>query len=949
MTSTPDAAGSYEPLHSVFLEDDVDLYPLPSSQAPLSPQIRSSYAEFPMLSSYQPISPIIPRKPVGLGFSNSPASPPEPHGDLGALTRQETFWPRVPEGEGAVGGISPTVTPPLTGNTLGGFSENSPMSSAAASPQVGFISGKGRQRRPPWFQRLREALYNRGKSAQQAEPGQSRITDTPGDVAGERPVSVVSGRRPSIASSEEGLAVGKDQVYIDDDLYDEHRFHKKFAEPPTSCCSKKDIQSKRRSWLSWTILCLSIYSTVGSIIWLVVAFKQPGWGNKISTRGGLRPSTASTISTLLSKTIELSFATVFISCAGQALTRRALARGSRGMKLSEMTMRNWVVQPGSMLTHPETLGSACCSWLGVLSLIATIVAMLFTTASDSMVAPKLKDFTDSNNKRLTGLVRSSYANSEYLKQSCPALFKKDLDPAASESCINVQFSGESYRNLQAFMERWEIFKVNGTQSGNPHELPNRPVGTSMLHGKTMMKGAWIETAHSNVTRLREQHGRLINNVTMAMPHPGVYAAAIAPRNGILQPDDLNGIGEYSFRAGVVSPSINVMCVNMSAGELSPLVYTEWPNSRKNFTGVGTQTKGALGWADDVPRNETLWRNGTVVDDVFRWGPKYGRFPPVFQMFPAKFNMIVNSSSLISDALYLLSRNNFSVDYTLCEMRSWVSPNCSTQFNISGTGGSSMHAHCEDNDDQYSYRRFMEKNPIWDGEWSKPSNDWKKWIAEQWRLSMDINGGTSNNNASNARIITQLALREDRLSSSLPSMAEALAVYAGSTLVLGSIDSTFEHFWAINTTILPSPGMLQDFNVFLTAQQYTSGHTEQWHKAFYLVLVLAAAINILCLIALIYYFYVRGTGLVTDFTELENVFALAINSPPDTRIHGSCGGGPTRQDLQQHWRVSYVEGINHYFFEEARQQEYPKVKVRRRDKSDAQGSSYKRLRLTRFWL
>lgn len=63
--------------------------------------------------------------------------------------------------------------------------------------------------------------------------------------------------------------------------------------------------------------------------------------------------------------------------------------------------------------------------------------------------------------------------------------------------------------------------------------------------------------------------------------------------------------------------------------------------------------------------------------------------------------------------------NFA-NYTLCQLRSWVSPNCSTEFHISGTVGASMKAHCEDPNDENSYLRSFDTNK----EWAKPSKDWR---------------------------------------------------------------------------------------------------------------------------------------------------------------------------------------------------------------------------------
>lgn len=87
-----------------------------------------------------------------------------------------------------------------------------------------------------------------------------------------------------------------------------------------------------------------------------------------------------------------------------------------------------------------------------------------------------------------------------------------------------------------------------------------------------MTSSWIDTEYADVAKTSASHNRIINNVSLALPHPGVYAAATDPLNDILQPDDLSGQGQYSLKASVASPALNVMCVNMAAEELAPLVY-----------------------------------------------------------------------------------------------------------------------------------------------------------------------------------------------------------------------------------------------------------------------------------------------------------------------------------------------------------------------------------------
>jgi hypothetical protein len=136
-----------------------------------------------------------------------------------------------------------------------------------------------------------------------------------------------------------------------------------------------------------------------------------------------------------------------------------------------------------------------------------------------------------------------------------------------------------------------------------------------------------------MTASYDQYSRVINNVTLAMPHPGVIAAAKDPQNGIVQPAELEGVGEYSLRASVISPAVNVLCANVNASEIAPLIYVTWPNAVTTTSKDNPSQKLAtMDYTDDIqllPGEAYL--NRTVVDDIFEWGSKYGRQPPVFPM------------------------------------------------------------------------------------------------------------------------------------------------------------------------------------------------------------------------------------------------------------------------------------------------------------------------------
>lgn len=102
-----------------------------------------------------------------------------------------------------------------------------------------------------------------------------------------------------------------------------------------------NVRIERHSWPAVWLLIMSVYSTVLSGVWLVTAVVEPRWGSTISTNGPISLSTASLLTTILAKTIELSFVTVSVAFIGQVLTRRAIAT-HEGMTLAEMTMRTWI-------------------------------------------------------------------------------------------------------------------------------------------------------------------------------------------------------------------------------------------------------------------------------------------------------------------------------------------------------------------------------------------------------------------------------------------------------------------------------------------------------------------------------------------------------------------------------------------------------------------------------
>ena len=160
--------------------------------------------------------------------------------------------------------------------------------------------------------------------------------------------------------------------------------------PTHECPTSRDFYQSRFTWLNVSIIVICLFSCVFSGIFMGVAFREPFWGRSITSNGPLTPANAILLTTIFAKLIELSFVTSFVAFLGQVLSRRAFAKDhGRGVSLSELSMSRWVVQPGTLLTHYETAYYAGFSFLGILSLVSTVLATCYSSAAATLGRDKL--------------------------------------------------------------------------------------------------------------------------------------------------------------------------------------------------------------------------------------------------------------------------------------------------------------------------------------------------------------------------------------------------------------------------------------------------------------------------------------------------------------------------------------------------------------------------------
>lgn len=173
--------------------------------------------------------------------------------------------------------------------------------------------------------------------------------------------------------------------------------------PEHHCNSATELKQTRFAVISLAFFALAIYGTVMSAIFVVIAIHGPGYGPYIRTQGRLAISGATIITTFFAKTIELSFVAVIIALLGQALARKAHdGKATNGITLAEIGMRSWILQPGTVFTHWESVRYAGFTVLGILSPLSAVLATLYVTAANAVVQPQLK-FTKPRTEPMRGM------------------------------------------------------------------------------------------------------------------------------------------------------------------------------------------------------------------------------------------------------------------------------------------------------------------------------------------------------------------------------------------------------------------------------------------------------------------------------------------------------------------------------------------------------------------
>ncbi|KAI5306088.1 hypothetical protein KEM56_002260 [Ascosphaera pollenicola] len=658
-----------------------------------------------------------------------------------------------------------------------------------------------------------------------------------------------------------------------------------------TCTTRHQIT--RGKGISITVLIIGITSFVGSFLYLYAAIKKPDWSERINTDGGLNPTTASLLCTLIAKIIEMAFVTLVVASIGQYLSHRAI-QYERGVSTPELFMRNWILQPGSIFTQFPDLKVAGFTVLGVFTFFATLGAMFYTTAAEALVSPKI---TMGHNRfwNVSVTAHAKFADVQHIQANCyiPGhdYFEKGSD------CMSLANVGQSYHNYQGWLSEW-----NGSLP-QPPDLKARPPPSGYFMENTTVRGSWLDAPKK--WRQHDTGDRLFNRATVAFPHVAVFDAAVDPANKIRQPTFFENSSTFDLEAAVASPILDVLCAGVSEDELSPLVYHTWPNQKFNASEFAHSTYAEVAnevYGSDNARNLT---NSTVIDSIYGWGDSsHDELRPVFGTFPMPDQTLINIFHYGLVGAYVLVgvpeelTQGMGSPYLLCKMKAGLGGQCSTTYHAESSGGR-LFTNCEeDNYMKFKGPSLDDGNAVyWDQDWAN--------IASTWLEAVSLSTGLLGDPAANPGILSHFVpdSKDHPLPADRPSVAEALAVMAGSTLLESTKDAT---------VFIDAPEFPCKQKAYMRLQgtiMQSGGQTQGWQKVLFASLFVVCLVSLVCCGFLLFELFVRH---ITDFTEPKNLFTLAMNSPPTERLEGSCGGGPSKSQLKQGWKIDLEQESQHYY-------------------------------------
>jgi hypothetical protein len=385
-------------------------------------------------------------------------------------------------------------------------------------------------------------------------------------------------------------------------------------------------------------------------------------------------------------------------------------------------------------------------------------------ATDSSAVQRNPPMVYRASRSLTRAIQTDFANLRYITDHCDT----DSRSSGNDACLGEQalFDADRYLLLTTL-------RIHGTMGKTSHTFEEY-LPDLVVNQNTTITGQWVNDLHKAV--VSKAHHRKVNNVSLAMPHPGVVATVDTQlRIGPTGPLD-----HFSLHASVPSLVTNVLCVNLDASELIPL--TTYDKSKNEAEKFGPTDK-------------------TDLNDIFGWDANLGSNQenfPKFTQLPGPHEMVTDDIAGFDrkSSIFVLGHVSASDEeiihqpFVLCRMRAHASPFCSSRYNVSGSTGS-LEALCEDPNDEMEYiKTDRDAKELGIASWGDVARRWARALSSD---KDNVESTTYNITSSISRTLLDvqemaitLGLKNKRL-----NIARALAGMSAWTLVKSMEDAPFD--------------------------------------------------------------------------------------------------------------------------------------------------------------
>jgi hypothetical protein len=133
---------------------------------------------------------------------------------------------------------------------------------------------------------------------------------------------------------------------------------------------------------------------------------------------------------------------------------------------------------------------------------------------------------------MSGMVKTSFANEVYLETSYRSSLVSNHTPVTDRSFMSIVYSSWGSDCWKNYLTAWD--SIGKRYQAKPVQSQRLAPWTLDRSTQSQINGSWVQSI--DMQDAFNKFGRVVNNVTLAIPHPGILKAARTASNSIIQPN-----------------------------------------------------------------------------------------------------------------------------------------------------------------------------------------------------------------------------------------------------------------------------------------------------------------------------------------------------------------------------------------------------------------------------